>query len=58
MAYAKLASVIVSVGFFKTLRFYWLMAACRFWSTAKLPNSDLLVWVIKLGSSGQASWSV
>ncbi|KAJ9518330.1 hypothetical protein QJQ45_010193 [Haematococcus lacustris] len=40
---------------------YWLRAACKFWNTAKLSHSDLLMRVIKadveLGRVCQASWS-
>ncbi|KAJ9534269.1 hypothetical protein QJQ45_007063, partial [Haematococcus lacustris] len=43
------------------LQLYWLRAACKFWNTAKLSHSDLLMRVIKadveLGRSCQASWS-
>ncbi|KAJ9505081.1 hypothetical protein QJQ45_013628 [Haematococcus lacustris] len=43
------------------LQLYWLRAACKFWNTAKLSHSDLLMRVIKadveLGRGCQASWS-
>ncbi|KAJ9519687.1 hypothetical protein QJQ45_013315 [Haematococcus lacustris] len=43
------------------LQLYWFRAACKFWNTAKLSHSDLLMRVIKadveLGRSCQASWS-
>ncbi|GFH32125.1 hypothetical protein HaLaN_31291, partial [Haematococcus lacustris] len=43
------------------LQLYWLRAACKFWNTAKLSHSDLLMRVIKanveLGRSCQTSWS-
>ncbi|GFH11144.1 uncharacterized protein HaLaN_06590 [Haematococcus lacustris] len=43
------------------LQLYWLRVACKFWNTAKLSHSDLLVRVIKadveLGRRCQASWS-
>ncbi|GFH30745.1 uncharacterized protein HaLaN_29659, partial [Haematococcus lacustris] len=43
------------------LQIYWLRAACKFWNTAKLSHSDLLMRVIKadveLGRRCQASWS-
>ncbi|KAJ9516284.1 hypothetical protein QJQ45_001098 [Haematococcus lacustris] len=43
------------------LQLYWLRAACKFWNTAKLSHSDLLMRVIKadveLGRVCQASWS-
>ncbi|KAJ9527382.1 hypothetical protein QJQ45_025657, partial [Haematococcus lacustris] len=43
------------------LQLYWLRAACKYWNTAKLSHSDLLMRVIKadveLGRRCQASWS-
>ncbi|KAJ9529181.1 hypothetical protein QJQ45_007858 [Haematococcus lacustris] len=43
------------------LQLYWLRAACKFWNTAKLSHSDLLMRVIKadveLGRRCQANWS-
>ncbi|KAJ9534827.1 hypothetical protein QJQ45_017284, partial [Haematococcus lacustris] len=43
------------------LQLYWLRAACKFWNTAKLSHSDLLMRVInadvELGRGCQASWS-
>ncbi|KAJ9533477.1 hypothetical protein QJQ45_026536, partial [Haematococcus lacustris] len=43
------------------LQLYWLRAACKFWNTAKLSHSDLLMRVIKadveLGRRCQASCS-
>ncbi|GFH21961.1 hypothetical protein HaLaN_19353 [Haematococcus lacustris] len=43
------------------LQLYWLRAACKFWNTAKLSHSDLLMRVIKanveLGRSCQTTWS-